>query len=130
MQASLAKREIVTLPLRMVTLSSAPCVQASQAIPARDGDPGTATLRHSKDGYSGGECRRRLTDDWGPTFRKGMGRKTRPIGIPTFEDKVLQRAVVMVLESVYEQDFRTVASASALGARLIRPCSISGSRRW
>ena len=33
------------------------------------------------------------------------GRKTRPIGIPTFEDKVLQRAVVMVLESVYEQDF-------------------------
>jgi len=30
---------------------------------------------------------------------------TRPIGIPTFEDKVLQRAVVMVLEAVYEQDF-------------------------
>ena len=37
---------------------------------------------------------------------KGDGRNTRPIGIPTFEDKVLQRAVVMVLESVYEQDFR------------------------
>lgn len=35
---------------------------------------------------------------------KGDG-KTRPIGIPTFEDKVLQRAVVMVLEAVYEQDF-------------------------
>lgn len=35
---------------------------------------------------------------------KGQG-KTRPIGIPTFEDKVLQRAVAMVLESVYEQDF-------------------------
>jgi group II intron reverse transcriptase/maturase len=31
--------------------------------------------------------------------------KTRPIGIPTFEDKVLQRAVAMVLEAVYEQDF-------------------------
>ena len=31
--------------------------------------------------------------------------KTRPIGIPTLEDKVLQRAVLMVLESVYEQDF-------------------------
>lgn len=30
---------------------------------------------------------------------------TRPIGIPTFEDKVLQRAVSMVLEAVYEQDF-------------------------
>ena len=36
---------------------------------------------------------------------KGDGRKTRSIGIPTFEDKVLQRAVAMVLESVYEQDF-------------------------
>ena len=36
---------------------------------------------------------------------KGTGNKTRPIGIPTFEDKVLQRAVAMVLESVYEQDF-------------------------
>jgi RNA-directed DNA polymerase len=37
---------------------------------------------------------------------KGTGNETRPIGIPTFEDKVLQRAVVMVLEAVYEQDFR------------------------
>ena len=36
---------------------------------------------------------------------KGDGTKTRPIGIPTFEDKVLQRAVTMVLEAVYEQDF-------------------------
>jgi group II intron reverse transcriptase/maturase len=36
---------------------------------------------------------------------KGDGRKTRPIGIPTFEDKVLQRAVTMVLEAIYEQDF-------------------------
>ncbi len=36
---------------------------------------------------------------------KGDGTKTRPIGIPTFEDKVLQRAVVMVLETVYEQEF-------------------------
>lgn len=35
---------------------------------------------------------------------KGDGRM-RPIGIPTFEDKVLQRAVGMVLEAVYEQSF-------------------------
>jgi group II intron reverse transcriptase/maturase len=35
---------------------------------------------------------------------KGKGR-TRPLGIPTFEDKVLQRAVAMILETVYEQDF-------------------------
>src|SRR6266508_4534364 len=36
---------------------------------------------------------------------KGDGSQTRPIGIPAFEDKVLQRAVAMVLEAVYEQDF-------------------------
>jgi group II intron reverse transcriptase/maturase len=36
---------------------------------------------------------------------KGTSGDTRPIGIPTYEDKVLQRAVVMVLEAVYEQDF-------------------------
>jgi len=37
---------------------------------------------------------------------KGTGSETRPIGIPTLEDKVLQRAVVMLLEPIYEQDFR------------------------
>jgi group II intron reverse transcriptase/maturase len=36
---------------------------------------------------------------------KGTGQETRPLGIPTFEDKVLQRAVVMLLEPIYEQDF-------------------------
>jgi retron-type reverse transcriptase len=29
----------------------------------------------------------------------------RPIGIPAFEDKVAQRAVSVVLEAIYEQDF-------------------------
>jgi group II intron reverse transcriptase/maturase len=37
---------------------------------------------------------------------KGDGKAKRPIGIPTFEDKVLQRAVAMLLEPVYEQSFR------------------------
>lgn len=36
---------------------------------------------------------------------KGDGTETRPIGIPTFEDKVLQRAVAMVIGEVYEQEF-------------------------
>lgn len=38
---------------------------------------------------------------------KGTGKETRPLGIPTLEDKILQRAVVMVLEPIYEQDFRS-----------------------
>ena len=36
---------------------------------------------------------------------KGDGQTTRPIGIPTLSDKVLQRAVAMLLEPIYEQDF-------------------------
>ncbi len=48
---------------------------------------------------------------WAPSVRRvhiprGDSRKTRPIGVPTFEDKILQRAAAMVLEAVYEQDFR------------------------
>jgi RNA-directed DNA polymerase len=44
---------------------------------------------------------------------KGDGQTTRPIGIPTFEDKILQRAVAMLLEPIYEQDF----AASSFGFR-------------
>ncbi len=36
---------------------------------------------------------------------KADGKQMRAIGIPTFEDKVLQRAIAMALEAVYEQDF-------------------------
>jgi group II intron reverse transcriptase/maturase len=35
----------------------------------------------------------------------GSANETRPIGIPTIEDKVLQRAVAMILEAVYRWDF-------------------------
>jgi len=36
---------------------------------------------------------------------KGKGKETRPLGIPVFEDKILQRAVLMLLEPVYEESF-------------------------
>ena len=37
--------------------------------------------------------------------KSGSSTETRPIGIPTLEDKILQRAVVMLLEPIYERDF-------------------------
>jgi RNA-directed DNA polymerase len=37
--------------------------------------------------------------------KAGSPGETRPIGIPTLEDKVLQRAAVMLMEPIYEQDF-------------------------
>jgi RNA-directed DNA polymerase len=41
--------------------------------------------------------------------KAGSPNETRPLGIPTFEDKILQRAVLMVLEAVYETDFLDVS---------------------
>ncbi len=38
-----------------------------------------------------------------PKDEKGI--EKRPIGIPTLEDKILQRAVVILLEPLYEVDF-------------------------
>ncbi len=48
---------------------------------------------------------------WGcdPIGVAGTSGETRPIGIPTFEDKIVQRAVVMLLEPIYEHDFYDVS---------------------
>jgi RNA-directed DNA polymerase len=82
----------------------------------KDGAPGT-------DGVSAEQYAEHLEDNlrslleraksgryWAPPVRrvhipKGDGTETRPIGVPTFEDKVLQRAVAMVIGEVYEQEF-------------------------
>jgi len=37
--------------------------------------------------------------------KPGKAKKRRPIGIPTLEDNVLQRTVLMVPEPVFEEDF-------------------------
>ena len=47
----------------------------------------------------------------------------RPLGIPTFEDKVAQRAIAMVLEAVYEQDSCPAPMASGRVARPIKRCT-------
>jgi group II intron reverse transcriptase/maturase len=48
---------------------------------------------------------------------KGNG-KTRPLGIAAVEDKIVQRAVVMILERIYEADF----SDASYGFRPGRSC--------
>jgi hypothetical protein len=65
-----------------------------------------------------------------PIPTAGAKDKTRPIGIPTLEDKVLRRAVPMVLGPVYEQDFldcsdgfRPGRGAGWCNARRPRPAS-------
>ena len=41
--------------------------------------------------------------------KAGSATETRPLGIPTYEDKILQRAVLLALEPVYETDFLNVS---------------------
>jgi retron-type reverse transcriptase len=47
------------------------------------------------------------------------------IGMPTFEDKVLQRAVAMVLETIYEQDFSDCSFVTDQAAQRIKPWKLS-----
>ncbi len=52
--------------------------------------------------------------------KAGSATETRPLGIPTLEDKVLQRAVVMVLEPSTSRTFWTARTASGRAARRTR----------
>jgi group II intron reverse transcriptase/maturase len=59
----------------------------------------------------------------------------RPLGIPTFEDKVAQRAIAMVLEAIYEQDFLSCSfgfrpGRSAHQALHELRSAIMGGQRW
>jgi group II intron reverse transcriptase/maturase len=42
-------------------------------------------------------------------------KEDRPIGLPTVEDKILQRAVVMIMEPIYEQEFLPFSFGFRLG---------------
>jgi retron-type reverse transcriptase len=61
---------------------------------------------------------------------KGTSGETRPIGIPTFEDKIAQRAVVMLLEPIYEHDFTIVRMDSDRSVVLIKHSKRYGRQRW
>ncbi len=47
-------------------------------------------------------------------------KEDRPIGIPTVEDKLLQRAVKMILEPIYEQEFLPFSFGFGRGAHSIK----------
>ncbi len=60
----------------------------------------------------------------------------RALGIPSFEDKVAQRAIVMLLEPIYEQDFRDCSFGFRAGRnahqalRVIRHGVLGQGARW
>lgn len=66
----------------------------------------------------------------------GSSTETRPIGIPTIEDKVLQRAVAMLLEAIYERDFLDCSFGFRRGRsahqalQILRDQSIQDGTRW
>jgi RNA-directed DNA polymerase len=75
-----------------------------------DGQSAAQYAEHLEDNLQSLLDRAKSGRYWAPPVRrvhipKGDGTETRPIGIPTFEDKVLQRAVAMVISEVYEQEF-------------------------
>ena len=52
---------------------------------------------------------------------KAGSKKLRPLGIPTLEDKLVQKALTMILESIYEQDF----IADSYGFRPNKGCHLA-----
>src|SRR5215510_10839917 len=71
-----------------------------QAVRKRVGETGSGHLRTTE--------RRHLSCTAGPAGRdtQGTGKDgTRPLGIPTVEDRLVQRAVARILEGVFEADF-------------------------
>jgi RNA-directed DNA polymerase len=50
----------------------------------------------------------------------------RPIGIPAFEDKVLQRAIAMILSAIYEIDFYDFSNGFRESAVATMPLSRLG----
>ena len=67
---------------------------------------------------------------------KSGGRKLRPLGIPVLEDKIVQQAVKMILEAIWEEDFydESIGYRSGKGARQssrdLRETLNDGTYRW
>jgi RNA-directed DNA polymerase len=115
--AELAKRSPQMAFTSLAYLMDIDWLDAAYARTRKDGAPGVDGQTWSEYGRNLKENLQSLLDRAksgtyrAPPVRRvhipkaGSTTETRPIGIPTLEDKVLQRAVVMLLEPIYEQDF-------------------------
>ena len=54
----------------------------------------------------------------------------RPLGIPTLEDKVAQRAILLLLEPIYETDFLPCFLAFGRDGRPMMPCTHCAMDSW
>lgn len=76
---------------------------------------------------------RKLKRRW---IAKAGSRKRRPLGIPVLEDKIVQQAVKMILEAVWEEDFvdESIGYRRGVGARessrALREALNGGEYRW
>jgi retron-type reverse transcriptase len=64
-----------------------------------------------------------------PSLRKNIPKgngKTRPLGIACVEDKLVQRAVVMILEQIYEVDFHDTSYGFRPGKSCHQALSVLG----
>jgi group II intron reverse transcriptase/maturase len=79
--------------------------------PGIDGETWASYGEHLKENLEGLIQRLKTNSYRAPAVRRkhipkaGSPGETRPLGIPTLEDKILQRAIVMLLEPIYETDF-------------------------
>jgi RNA-directed DNA polymerase len=113
--AELARRKPGTVLFSLHHVIDLEWMQEAYALTRKDGATGidgvTAAEYEANLGANLADLLERITSGRykAPPVRRSYIPKSdgsqRPLGIPTFEDKVAQRAVVMVLEAVYEQDF-------------------------
>src|SRR5438067_10238164 len=65
----------------------------------------------------------------GSKYPKGPGKTgTRPLGIPTVADRLLQKAVARILEAIFEADFRDASYGTDRGVARMTLCAHYASR--
>lgn len=130
--ARLLDRELLTEAFHRLKRKASPGIDGvTHASYAENLDENLADLvKRLKEGrYRARHVKRR----WIP---KAGGRKLRPLGIPVLEDKIVQQAVKMILEAIWEEDFydESIGYRPGRGARQssrdLRETLNDGTYRW